>query len=88
MIWNLRKLYWRLRWLFTAREWNKLIHALHGNQHCDVDVHTDMDVVVWNVRDLSCRGAHKVLGSDMSPSAKKLRWIAQEIALHRPMIIA
>ena len=82
-MWRCRRIYWRMRWAFSNRAWNKLQHALHGNTAGDVD---ELTVAVWNVRNMSCKDFHLGSMADSASSAKRAV-LQHEIDLHRPTVI-
>ena len=63
-MWRCRSIYWRLRWAFSHKAWNKLIYALHGNMESDVAI----TVFTWNGRGLPADAKHP-----------KWRWIFEQL---------
>ena len=85
-MWRCRLIFWRVRWAFSHRAWNKLQYALHGNTVYDVDSRSTIEVTVWNARSMSCKGFH-LGGMEDSASSAKRAVLQNEIDLHRPTLL-
>ena len=77
-MWRCRRIYWRLRWAFSHRAWNKIIYALHGNMESDVSMESGtVTTWFWNAR-----------GAPVDVRHPKWEWIFEQATLWNACVVA
>ena len=70
-------------WFMTARAWNALMHALHGNTAMPANRYCAR-VWYWNARRLAAHAARQQAPSKLAASVAKLQWLDSRLEEAQP----